>query len=76
MKPVFIIAIVVVIVVVSFFIFQEVTRQAILEQTRIGFEECNTNMENLLNINQVEEYAECIEKLSDKLEEFNENRFP
>ena len=79
MKPVVIITVVIVIIVVGFFTYEEVkkefARQA-LKQTEIGFAECNRNMQNLLNDDQVKEYAKCIEKLTADLKQFNENKLP
>jgi len=72
-KPVIIIAIAIGCLVIGFFIYQEMNRQIILVETKIGFEKCNRNVQgNLMNPDKVEEYAECIKNLSDTLREFNE----
>ena len=79
MKPVIIIIVVIAIIVVGFFTYEEVkkefARQA-LKQTEIGFAECNRNMKNLLNDDQINEYSKCIDKLTEDLKKFNENRLP
>jgi len=77
-KPVTIIAIAVVcfvvISVMGFYLYLEMSRQAILEQTREGYDECLRNFENVMNPRQVEEFEDCVENLTENLREFNEGR--
>ena len=78
MKTVYIVVIAVgcyvVISVIGFYLYQEMSRQAILEQTSEGYDECLRNFKNVMNLRQVEEFGDCIENLTENLMEFNEGR--
>jgi len=56
------------------FAWQEMSRQAILEQTREGWYECLRNFKNVMNLRQAEEFGDCVENLTENLREFNEGR--
>lgn len=60
----------VVISVIGFYLYQEMSQQAILGQTR----ECLRNFENVMNLRQVKEFGDCVENLTENLREFNEGR--
>jgi len=70
MKPMVIIAIIIGMGIIGFFVIQEINKQAHVENIKLEYQKCNEALSSLGDVEEMEQFSLCIAKLNIELEHF------